>query len=261
MPAYGSWGTRMRLLLGSLLALDGLAWCLSGKLNVGTLLPLALGLGLIAPVLLARRWQAWLGRAAWRSRAWRAAWWIGLIWLITLLLFFWHLARQQTTQLPQAPAAIVVLGSGLNGSQPAPMLQLRLDETLQWAKRYPAAAIVVSGGQGLSEDISEAAAMRQYLAGQGIAQARILEENRSTSTEENLLFSHRVLGTRGLAADTLPVLVVSSDFHVWRARRIAKRQGYGKVMTAGAPTPLLVRYNAWLREYFAVAISWTLGEF
>ncbi|SMC21363.1 Uncharacterized SAM-binding protein YcdF, DUF218 family [Andreprevotia lacus DSM 23236] len=251
----------LQILAGALLALDGLAWCLAGKLNVGTLVPLFLGLGLLLPVLLARRWQGWLQRAVWRQRAWQALGWLLLAWLITLLAFFWHLARQQLATPAVAPSAIIVLGSGLDGDRPSPMLQARLNRARQLAGQYPHAVLVVSGGQGLSEAVSEADAMRTDLLAHGIADSRILREDRSTSTQENLLFSHRVLARHGHQPDSDAVLVVSSDFHMWRAGRIAQRQGFGNVMTAGAPTPLVARYNAWLREYFAVAISWLLGEY
>ena len=57
-----------------------------------------------------------------------------------------------------------------------------------------------------------------------------------------------------------PVVVVTSDFHTLRAQAIARRQGWQQVQAVGAPTPLYLRYNAWLREYFALASSRLLGE-
>ena len=50
-------------------------------------------------------------------------------------------------------------------------------------------------------------------------------------------------------------------FHVPRSLRIARQAGYAQVRAAGAPTPRHLRWNAWLREYFAFASSRALGEF
>ena len=68
-----------------------------------------------------------------------------------------------------------------------------------------------------------------------------------------------VLAVRGVTVAD-PVVVVTSDFHTLRAQAIARRQGWQQVQAVGAPTPLYLRYNAWLREYFALASSRVLGE-
>jgi uncharacterized SAM-binding protein YcdF (DUF218 family) len=68
-----------------------------------------------------------------------------------------------------------------------------------------------------------------------------------------------VLQAKGLGLES-PVAVVTSDFHTVRAQRIARKIGYTQSVVVAAPTPLYLRYNAWLREYFATASSWILGE-
>ena len=83
---------------------------------------------------------------------------------------------------------------------------------------------------------------------------------RSTSTAENLQFSRALLAARGMGTEQ-PVLVVTSDFHQLRARLIARRVGFIQVSSAGAATPLYLRYNAYLREYFAFISGWLLGEY
>ena len=84
-------------------------------------------------------------------------------------------------------------------------------------------------------------------------------EKLSTSTELNLKLSRPLLAERGVAADA-PMAMVSSDFHLMRALRIAQQQGLTGMVPVAAPTPLATRYNAWLREYFAMLSSWALGE-
>ena len=68
-------------------------------------------------------------------------------------------------------------------------LARRLDAALAYLEENPKAYVVVSGGQGAGEDISEAEAMRRYLAARGIEESRILMEDKSMSTLENFLFS------------------------------------------------------------------------
>ncbi|WP_043649314.1 YdcF family protein [Chitinilyticum litopenaei] len=248
-------------MLAVLLMLNGAVWMVLGKVNAGTLLPLGLGVGLAAWLLFRRRWQGWLAQARWRRWCWRLVLLLFAVWLAGLLAFMLQLARHGGSEpATPAPLAIVVLGSGLEGREPAPLLRARLDRARQLAQQHPHSLLIVSGGQGWSEEISEAEAMQAYLLRHGVAAARIRQEDRSTSTEENLLYSARVLQSAGVLVSQQPVWLVTSDFHVLRAQRIARAAGYGEVAAIGAPTPLPVRYNAWLREYLAWLSSWLLGE-
>jgi uncharacterized SAM-binding protein YcdF (DUF218 family) len=102
--------------------------------------------------------------------------------------------------------------------------------------------------------------MADYLVARGISPQRLLREDRSTSTDENLRFSRQLLAAQGIDANA-PLLLVTSDFHVMRAERIARKAGLTAVTGVAAPTPLYLRYNAWLREYFAYISGWLLREF
>jgi uncharacterized SAM-binding protein YcdF (DUF218 family) len=119
---------------------------------------------------------------------------------------------------------------------------------------------VVSGGIDFGQTRSEAEIMGDYLREAGLDPRRIVQEERSTSTDENLRFSRPLLASHGVAADA-PVRLVTSDFHTVRARWIARRAGYARVQAVGAPTPLYVRYNAWLRDYFAFVSGFLFREF
>ena len=119
---------------------------------------------------------------------------------------------------------------------------------------------MVSGGVDFGETHSEAQVMGDYLRAAGLPAGRIVQEEKSSSTEQNLLLSKPLLAQRGVSTDQ-PVHLVTSDFHTLRSRWIARRAGYEQVSLVGAPTPLYVRYNAWLREYFAVLSGFVLREF
>ena len=251
------------LLAGAVLLADGLVLMSMGLFSMGVTVPGALGLALC---LLAWGWhplQARLGRARWTRRAWRAGWLLFLAWVASVGLFWNALAGQVqafNTAAGDVPlSAIIVLGSGTPNGQPSPALRARLDKAREMAAAQPAAWVVVSGGVDFGETASEGRVMGDYLRAQGMAPERILQEERSTSTELNLRYSLPLLQAKGLGL-TSPVAVVTSDFHTVRAQRIARRIGYTHSVVAAAPTPLYLRYNAWLREYFATASSWILGE-
>ena len=89
---------------------------------------------------------------------------------------------------------MIVLGAKVRkGGVPTRALQYRLDVAAVYAKAHPHVMIVVSGGQGADEDATEASVMKHYLVAQGIEPSRIIEEDRSTSTYENILFTRALL--------------------------------------------------------------------
>ena len=156
--------------------------------------------------------------------------------------------------------AIVVLGAGIQNGQPRPALAARLDTAAALARLQPEALIAVCGGQVWGTTDTEAEVMARYLQERhGIAPERLVLEKDSTSTELNLALSRPLLEARGVAA-TVPLALVTSDFHLPRALRIAQRHGFTHMVPVAAPTPLATRYNAWLREYFATLSSWVLNE-
>lgn len=251
------------LLAGTVLLADGLVLMSMGLFSMGVTVPGALGLGLC---LLAWRWQplqAWRKRSRWGRRLWRAGWLLLLAWVASVALFWNALAGQVRTFNAAAAdvplKAIIVLGSGTPNGQPSPALRARLDKARELAAAHTAAWVVVSGGVDFGETASEGRIMGDYLRAQGLAAERILQEERSTSTELNLRYSLPLLQAKGLGLES-PVAVVTSDFHTVRAQRIARKIGYMHSVVVAAPTPLYLRYNAWLREYFATASSWILGE-
>jgi uncharacterized SAM-binding protein YcdF (DUF218 family) len=149
--------------------------------------------------------------------------------------------------------AIVVLGAGLkNGTTVGPLLGARLDRALEVARRSRELGadpvIVSSGGRGSDEARSEASAMTEYLAERGMPADRLLSEDRSTDTAENLRFSAQMLvgnDIRGTAA------VVTNDYHVFRAATMMREAGIRGFGT-GAPTAPYFMPNAEIREYVAI---------
>ena len=261
IPGRAKFVRALLAVLGLLLLVDALVLMCLGHFNVGVVLPAGLG---AAALGLSWKWRAvqyWRAARPLHARLWSLAWAGLVLWLISLF-WFWSRLSGLGLEPQQVPPvqSIVVLGSGTLDGHPRPVLAARLDQAAQLAKLQPQALVAVCGGVDWGEKESEAEVMARYLQQRhGIAAQRLVLEKLSTSTELNLKLSRPLLAERGLAADA-PMAMVSSDFHLMRAMDIARRQGLPQVYPVAAPTPLATRFNAWLREYFAMASSWLLGE-
>lgn len=159
---------------------------------------------------------------------------------------------------PTEAEAIIVLGAGVNGTEPSLALKSRLDAAAEYAEAYPDIPLVLSGGQGWGEEITEAECMRRYLVACGIEESRLLPETESTDTEENFRLSKALLEQKGYDTAEMTVAVVSNDFHLCRAEILARREGF-TVTGVGAPIPWLhLEVNYYIREAFALVKTYFL---
>ena len=250
------------MLIVGMALLGQCAYLASAKVtHFGVMLPAVVGLIMVFIGVAGRRWTAWLHAVQGRLTAWRVMLGLFILWLMSVAVFFGVLyTATQRPLIAFEPAVIIVLGAGTPGGRPSPILAKRLDLALEMARIDPAALVVTSGGVDFSETVSEGEAMAAYLHARGLESRRTLVEGQSSSTQENLIFSKRLLQNVGIKSDA-PMLLVTSDFHTLRAERIARKAGWSNFYTAGAPTPLYMRYNAWLREYFAWISGWLLREY
>ena len=144
------------------------------------------------------------------------------------------------------PQTIIILGAGLFGDKVPPLLAQRLDKGLAIYERFNRKpVIIVSGGQGEDEWISEAEAMAGYLIDKGVPADSILLENRSRTTFENLTFSKQLMLAQGLEQDR--VVLVTNSFHALRAGIYMKQVGL-KGRSIGSRTAFYFLPSAWIRE-------------
>ncbi|MDR1306766.1 MAG: YdcF family protein [Treponema sp.] len=141
---------------------------------------------------------------------------------------------------------IIILGAGLNGANPSLALLQRLNAAIGYLKKNTNTDVIVSGGKGSRETVTEAEVMSKLLQNNGIEINRIILEDRSTSTYENLLYSGNLIDINK------KVVIVSSGFHLFRAKNIAKKIGYKNIGGIAGKTPLLLLPNYYVREYLAV---------
>ncbi len=150
--------------------------------------------------------------------------------------------------LPDEPCTVVVLGCHVKGTKPSLMLKNRLDVAYEYLTAHPEVSCIVTGGQGFGEDITEAQAMMTYLTEKGIAPERILMEDKSTDTEENLRFAREILTREGLSEE---ILIVTNDFHQYRASLLAERLGL-ESYAVSCKTKRILMPTYWVREWFAL---------
>lgn len=141
----------------------------------------------------------------------------------------------------------IILGAQMKESGPSDVLQRRLDAAIGYLQQNPDTKVIVSGGQGGNEPVSEAQGMQEYLIAKGIAAERIYTEDTSTDTRENLSFSAKMIDK---GSDS--VVIVTNNFHVFRAVYIAEKQGYSDVQGLAAGTHPGSLANNMLREFFGV---------
>ncbi|VEF46400.1 putative cytoplasmic protein [Bacillus freudenreichii] len=139
-----------------------------------------------------------------------------------------------------------VLGAKVNGETPSLSLQYRLEAALLYAKQHSHVKLILSGGQGTDEFISEAEAMKRYLVAHGIPEGRLILEKNSTSTHENIAFSKKLLPN-----SVSGITIITSDYHLARARKIASRLGL-QTDAVATETPAIVRLKLTSRERLAL---------
>jgi len=151
---------------------------------------------------------------------------------------------------------IIVLGAGVVGESVTRPLAHRLNVAFYYWRENPDAYIIVTGGLGDRATITEAEAMARFLTRRGVPRARILLEERSTSTYENLTFAQEILDKHfpnGFCA-----VLITNDFHLYRSVRTARRLGMD-VNRLGANTDLYSWPVNYMREMLAVVNAWMFG--
>lgn len=153
---------------------------------------------------------------------------------------------------------MIILGARLYGDIPSPALYERLKVAEEYLKENTELKVIVSGGQGPDEDISEAEAMERYLLNNGIDKNKIIIEDKSTSTFENIKNSLYII--KEIDNEESPrVLLVSNSFHIFRSKFLANRLG-AKAYGLPAKVPPTILITQYIREYFAVIKSFVLDR-
>lgn len=174
-----------------------------------------------------------------------------VLFVVSFMICFVRIRVAAGKAVPQPGRdAVIVLGAGLKGDQVSRTLANRLDAAYKYAVENPETVVVVSGSQGPNELVTEAFAMNRYLVQKGLDPKRIILEDRSTSTRENMLFSKAILDQR-FKGRSYRTVIATNDFHIFRALLYAGDAGLSAEGLA-CPGPLSQSLNAYAREYFAL---------
>ncbi|AJA46259.1 hypothetical protein CPAST_c01590 [Clostridium pasteurianum DSM 525 = ATCC 6013] len=153
---------------------------------------------------------------------------------------------------------IMILGGGIRGKSMLLIQLQRTEKALEFIKKNPDVKIIVSGGQGPGEDISEAEAMKEYLIKHGVNSENIIKEDKSKNTMQNMKYTAEILKAADSGND-LRIGIVTSNFHIFRAKFLARRAGLN-AEGISAPSNELLLPNFSVRECFAIIKSFFLDK-
>ncbi len=236
------------ILLGALFIFDTVFIMYRSNINMGVVMPALIGIPILFYGLFFNELHLWFSLGIGR--------YVGAFILLCYAAFLLLIAVcsfliVRALKKPAAADAdvVIVLGAAVHGSKLSRALQNRLDLAMEYIEESPGSLVVVSGGQGRQEQISEARAMKQYLLSHNVPPEKIITEERSSSTYENFKFSGEIL--KGIFSKKYSAVFVTNDFHVFRAGIAAKAAGI-KADGIGCPSPFYIVPNYYMRESLAI---------
>lgn len=245
------------LIIGIVLILDTIVIKSLTTGNLGTYLPALMGIPLLIVGLFFVPLFAWFDA----SRLGAVVKWVLIAGYAAAILFFTILGTLIYTKghegAPKGADAVIVLGAGLRGDRVSLTLQYRLDAAYDYLQQNPDTVLILSGGQGEGEAVTEASAMREYLRLRGVSDDRLLLEGASTSTYENFQYSLALI--QKALGNNATVVFITTEFHVYRASLVAKAIGL-TTSGIGVKGVWYLAPNDYLRESIALAVYWLNGK-
>ena len=224
--------------LGTVILINGIALFFVSNVNLGSFLTVGFGGALIIVALLVKKLGKWLKILLTTGLG------IAVVFSSFLIIY----GKSDTATYKED--ALIVLGAAVHGKTPSLTLKKRLDKAVNYHNQNPDAVIVVSGGQGNQEEISEAEAMKIYLVEHGVESDKIIKEDQSTSTSENFTLSKEILDEQ--FGDDYTTVFITNEYHILRANLCAKRADYNSIAHIHSNTTLSYLVSGVLRECLAV---------
>lgn len=237
--------------MGLLLLLDGIALLKSSRMNWGLALTIAIGLVLLLYALMLEPIHSFVPKGVLFPL--QAVFGTGIAVFAGVSLFLSTIGKMDSVDYRED--VVVILGASIRQGRMSTTLRLRLQKGISYALRNPKAIILLSGGIGRGETVAEAEAMAQHLVLQGVNPNRIIIENQSKTTRENLAFSKVLLDQQ--LGKHYTAAFITSRFHGYRASRYA-REASLPVRRLASRTPLPLLIPCYLRETLAVLRLWIL---
>lgn len=163
-------------------------------------------------------------------------------------IFMTPIIKASVTEPESGAEYIVILGAEVNpDNRPSGILKHRLDAAYEYHQDNPDAIFIVTGCQGYNENISEARCMNDWLIEKGVREDSIIMDEKAENTYQNIENAKDIIGDV-----KVPAAIVTSDFHIYRAMRLARNQGYENITGIPAFTRKVLLPNYYLREVAAV---------
>ena len=201
-----------------------------------------------------------------------------IVWMAVLVVTQVLIYRAANSTSDISADYVIVLGAKVEkNKKPSRTLARRLDAAIDYLETYPNAKLVLSGGQGGNEPISEAVAMASYLTYNGISDESLYLEIQSRNTYENLVFSKALIdrvrieervqmadspSENVLAAESRPIriAILSDDYHLFRAMCIAQKNDLDDIIPIGAGYDPVLLLHSCVRESLAIIKDRLVGN-
>ena len=172
---------------------------------------------------------------------------IGMLYSLILVFLIFSGKKEQPTSEPNT---ILILGAQVKGhsaetAYPSTVLKERLDTAIPYISAHPKATVIVCGGKGADEPDTEAAVMAKYLIKKGIPEKQIVIEGKSTRTKENIQNAQK-------KKELGKTVIVTSDFHMYRSKLLAKRLGIQNISGLPAVSHSSATFKSTIREIIAL---------
>lgn len=223
--------------LGIFAFIDGSVGAVTANFNIGFLAEILVGLVCVAVFVLWDKSKTWIKTAVLSAIA------AVLCCALAICGYGSHDTADYTEDI------LIVLGAGVHGETPSRVLTYRLDAAAEYLNKNTDASVIVTGGQGAQENVTEAYAMEKYLVERGIEPQRIIKEKQATSTSENYRYSKEIIDARFPSAK---IATITNDFHIFRAKRLAAAEGI-ETSAVHAKTPQSGIAAMYIREMLAIA--------
>ncbi len=237
--------------LAALFLIDGVYLLIYSLVNVGTAFVLAIAFGFSAYGIFYQKIDTFCKKGI--GRILKYLFFSAGAVFLSLFLFLSISGLSNTAKGNEK--AIIVLGAGLKNNQIGEPLRYRLETALSAWEENPDAILVVTGGTGAKQTISEASAMKRWLLDHDVPEEKILVEDKSTSTETNFQLSADLLLKNGINPSD-PLVVVTNAFHSYRARGYAEKAGFTDIYSIPAGNNPFYYVPSCSREVFAVLEMW-----
>ena len=150
---------------------------------------------------------------------------------------------------------LIVLGARVDPDGPSPALRRRLNAVMACIEDHPHATIIASGGQGSDEPMSEAQCIREQLIERGVDGDRIVMEDKSTATIENIRNSMALMDSPDARTG-----IITNNYHVWRATAIAKKAGLTSAFGIAAEYTGHTKFHYMIREAICIVVDFLRGN-